>query len=77
MTTTETKKPAKKIRIGSVSATVWKQQDGFYTATLERNYKDKDDHWKSTSSFPADDLIVAAKVAELAAEAILTLQDDA
>ena len=75
--TESTNKPVRKIRIGSVSATVWKQQDGFYTATLERNYKDKDGNWKSTHSFSADDLVVAAKVADLAADAILALQGDA
>ena len=77
-TTTETNKPVKKIRIGSVSATIWKQEGGlFYTASLERNYKDKDGNWKSTHSFSADDLVLAAKVASLAADAILALQGDA
>ena len=62
MTNTDSKKPpVRKIRVGSVSATVWAQEGGFYNATLERNYKDKDGHWKSSSSFSVDDLVVAAK----------------
>ena len=76
-TNTDSNKPVRKIRIGSVSATVWKQEGGFYTASLERNYKDKDGNWKSTHSFSVDDLVVAVKVADLAADAILALQGDA
>lgn len=77
MTNTDSKKPVRKIRVGSVSATVWAQEGGFYNATLERNYKDKDDKWKSTNSFSVDDLVVAAKVAGMAADAIIALQSDA
>ncbi len=77
MTNTTSTKPVKKIRVGSVSATIWAQEGGFYNATLERNYKDKDGKWKSTNSFSVDDLIVAAKVANLAADAIIALQSDA
>ncbi len=72
MSNTDSNKPVQKIRVGQVSATIW-AQDGFYTASLERNYKDKDGTWKSTSSFNVDDLVVAAKVADLAADAILAL----
>lgn len=76
MSKTENNKPVQHIRLGNVAAAIWKQKDGFYTATLVRSYKDRDGSWQSTSSFPADDLIVAAKVADLAAEAILALQSD-
>ncbi len=79
MTTTDTttSKPVKKVRIGSVSAAIWRQQEGFYTATLERSYKDKNGEWQSSQSFMVDDLIVVAKVAEKAADAILALQSNA
>lgn len=77
MTNTDSKKPVEKIRVGSVLATVWAQEGGFYNATLERNYKDKDGKWKSTNSFSVDDLVVAAKVAGMAADAIIALQSDA
>ena len=77
MTNTPTNKPVKKIRVGSVTATIWAQEGGFYTANLERSYKDKEGNWKSTNSFSVDDLVVAAKVATMAADAIIALQSDA
>ena len=70
-------KPVKKIRVGSVTATIWAQKDGFYTANLERSYKDKEGNWKTSNSFSVDDLVVAAKVATMAADAIIALQSDA
>ena len=77
MTNTDTNKPVRKIRVGSVTATIWAQEGGFYTANLERSYKDKEGNWKNTNSFSVDDLIVAAKVATMAADAIIALQSDA
>lgn len=73
MTTNTTNMPARKIRLGQVAATIWEQESGFYTATLERTYKDKKGHWQSTNSFSVDDLIVVAYTASLAAQAILEL----
>lgn len=75
--TTNSNKPTRKIRAGNVSATIWEQEGGFYTATLERNYKDKKGHWQSTNSFSVDDLIVAAHVASMAAQVILDLSSEA
>lgn len=69
-------KPVRKIRIGQVSATIW-DQNGFYTASLERAYKDRDGKWQSSSTFSVQDLIVVGKVASLAADAILALGADA
>lgn len=60
----EKQQPIKKFRAGNVSATIWKQTtkiDGkdveFYNATIERNYKDKQDAWQQSSSFQKNDLV--------------------
>ena len=55
--------PAKKIRIGFVTATVWKNEnDGksFYTVVLSRSYKDNDGNWQNGDSLNQDDLLNAA-----------------
>ena len=53
--------PEKKIRIGSISATVWNNPspngEGEYkTVSLERGYKDKHGQWKNTNSFRESDI---------------------
>lgn len=68
----EKKQPYKKMRMGAVSATAWenkvKTKDGkdavFFTVTIERNYKDKEDKWQTTSSFRVNDLADAMQLAE-------------
>jgi hypothetical protein len=70
----EVNRPVDKIRVGDISATIWDQKNGFYSATLERNYKDKNGQWQSTNSFSAHDLVVAAKVADMAAERMIELR---
>ena len=56
--------PAKKFRIGYVTATVWKN-DGvdrpFYSVDVTRSFKDDNDEWKNTSSLNQGDLLNAAK----------------
>lgn len=61
-------RPAQEIRLGRIKATIWaNQSDGgtWYNVTLSRNYKDGNE-WKSSSTFGRDDLLVVAKVADLA-----------
>ena len=62
-------KPNHKIKIGSIQATVWKNdtQDGrqLYSVQINRVYKDGDD-FKSSDSFSHKDLLNVAKVAERA-----------
>ncbi|MAG08440.1 hypothetical protein CMO89_03130 [Candidatus Woesearchaeota archaeon] len=56
--------PEKKFRAGAVCATIWenmgKTKEGeptaYKTISVERNYKDKNDEWKSTNSFRVNDL---------------------
>lgn len=53
--------PERKFKIGLITATVW-LNDGFYSVTFSRAYKNGDD-WKSTDGFTAADLPVVEKLA--------------
>lgn len=61
--------PAKKFRVGFVSATIWKN-DGtdrpFYSVDVQRTYKDENGELKNTSSFNHADLLVAADLLKCA-----------
>jgi len=73
MTEAETKnKPVTKVRIASVTATVWKNGD-FYSAQFERRYQDKDEKWQTSHSFGPGDLLALAKAADRAYDAIHAL----
>ncbi|MFN0011740.1 MAG: hypothetical protein ACKVS8_08880 [Phycisphaerales bacterium] len=70
-------KPVQHIRRGSVQAAIWKnaaKTGPFYTTSLERRYRDKSGEWKTTHAFGRDELLVLAKVADLAHSAIHDLQ---
>jgi hypothetical protein len=57
--------PVKKLRIGLVTATVWKnegQEKPFYTVQLQRQYKDAEGNWKAGDNLNHDDLLNAARV---------------
>ena len=61
---------------GAIKATIWQNDTEAgvrHNATFSRRYKDGDE-WKSTSSFGRDDLLVLAKVADLAHTRIHQLQ---
>ena len=61
-------KPAHEVRLGSIKAAVWANETTSgrrYNATFSRLYKDGA-QWKSSDSFGRDDLLVVAKVADLA-----------
>jgi hypothetical protein len=65
----EPKKPALKITLHPVSAAIWRNQSekgAFYGVTFERGYRDAEGNWKSSSSFGASDLLLLAKIADLA-----------
>jgi hypothetical protein len=71
-------KPASEIRIGSIKATIWRNETEGGTrhnVTLERLYKDGDS-WKRTQSFGRDDLLLLAKVANAAHSRIFELKQD-
>ena len=74
-------KPADEIRFGRVKATIWMNttEDGQsrYSVVFSRIYRDGD-QWKSTHSFGRNDLLLVAKVADLAHTRVSALrQDDA
>ncbi|MDE0166750.1 MAG: hypothetical protein OXL36_16765 [Bryobacterales bacterium] len=63
-------KPVAEVRVGRVKAAIWPNQTESgavrHNVTFARIYKDANGEWKSTSSFGRDDLLVVAKVADLA-----------
>ena len=63
-------KPIHEVRLGAIKAAIWKNDTANgvrYNVALSRIYKDREDNqWKSTDSFGRDDLLVLAKVADLA-----------
>lgn len=61
-------KPTHEVRLGSIKAAVWKnntETGARYNATFSRLYKDGG-KWESTDSFGRDDLLLLAKVADVA-----------
>jgi len=62
--------PAHKIRHGSVSASIWRQ-DGekgdIFNVTFQRSYKDGDT-WKNSTSFGRNNLLVLSLIAARAFE---------
>jgi hypothetical protein len=62
-------KPVHEVRIGAIKAAVWRNENDngvrYYSINLQRSYKDGNE-WKNTDYFGRDDLLVVAKVADLA-----------
>ena len=77
-------KPEKKFSTGAISVAIWKNQakskegqDGeYYTVSLQRSYKDKNDKWQTTSSLRVNDLPKASLVINKAFE-YLVLRENA
>ncbi len=71
--------PIAQVRIGAIKAAIWKNEAGNgsrYNVTFQRLYKDGD-QWKSSESFGRDDLLLVAKVADLAHTRIFEMQEEA
>ena len=72
-------KPVAEVRIGRVKATVWpnetKEGRTKYNVTFSRLYRDSEE-WKRTQSFSRNDLLLLAKVADLAHSRIFELQHE-
>jgi hypothetical protein len=67
--TGEGRRPVREIVLWPVKAAVWPQQGErgtFYTVTFSRIYRDRDGQWQRSESFGRDELLVLAKVADLA-----------
>ncbi|MCY3846446.1 MAG: hypothetical protein OXH69_23220 [Acidobacteria bacterium] len=63
-------RPAAEVRLGRIKAVIWANagEDGerWHTVQLTRLYRDEDGQWRSTHGFRRDDLLLVAKVADLA-----------
>jgi hypothetical protein len=69
-------KPVHKIRDGAIDISIWKNEGDkgvWYSVTARRSYK-KDDQWKDADSYGQDDLLVLAKLLDLAHTWILSQQ---
>ena len=75
----EKTKPVAQVRLGTICASIWRndtENGSFYNVSFQKLYKD-DDGWKYSESFHRDDLLVVAKVADLAHSRIHELQEEA
>lgn len=64
--------PEHKVHYGRVDVAAWRRQaeDGraWYSFTVSRSYKDRDDKWQRTASLDEEDLLPAAKALDEAYE---------
>lgn len=59
--------PAAKFRVGSVTATIWLNQEKYFSVVLSKSYKDKEsDEWKDTDQLGHGDLLNAARALQRA-----------
>ena len=62
------KQPISEMRLGRVAAAIWKNKTSkgtFYNISFSRLYKEGTE-WKRSDSFGRDDLLLLAKLADLA-----------
>lgn len=65
----ERNRPVHSVRLRNIRAAVWAnegEQGTRYNATFCRLYKDNEGFWRSSDSFGRDDLLLLAKVADIA-----------
>jgi hypothetical protein len=70
-------KPAARVTMYPITAAIWRnEKDGrsYYSVTLQRSYKDAEGKWKSSDSLNEGDLLLAAKVLDLAHTEIFKLR---
>jgi hypothetical protein len=63
------RKPAAKVTMYPITAAIWRNENkgqAFYSVTIQRSYKNADGGWKSSDSLNEGDLLLAAKVLDLA-----------
>ena len=68
MSKSESNKPVHETRLGRIKATIWANntENGIrYNVSIVRVYKDGDD-WKEATSFGREELLLVAKVADMA-----------
>jgi hypothetical protein len=65
----EKQQPVHAVRLRNVRAAVWANRNEggtYYTVTLSRSYRDQEGNWHTSESFGRDDLLLLAKVADVA-----------
>lgn len=72
------KKPVSKVTMYPVNAAIWRNQndkgEAWYNVTFERSFKNEAGEWQSSGTFNAGDLLLLAKVADLAHSEIFKLR---
>lgn len=63
--------PVKKIECFPISTAIWQSDDGRYSVTVQKRYKDREGAYKNTDSMNAGDAIIAAKLMLSAADWML------
>lgn len=61
--------PAHKIRIGTVSAIIWRNsgdKGNWYSVQIKRSFKNGDNQWRDTDAMGYDDVLTAAKLLDQA-----------
>lgn len=79
-TTSKKQPPVHKVRVGYVSASIWArstEKGTYYTATLQRSYRDGKGKWHSTDFIDGDELQNARKALDIAHDHILKLAANA
>ena len=69
-------KPAAQLPYGSISAAIWRNETDkgtFYNVTFQRSYKEGED-FKNSQSFGREDLLLVAKLTDIAHTKIFELQ---
>jgi hypothetical protein len=73
------KKPASKVTLYPITAAIWRNEsakgESFYNVTVERSYKDDAGNWKTSDTFNVGDLLLLAKVADLAHSEVYKLRE--
>jgi hypothetical protein len=67
-TTDKARKPAHKLRDGAIEVAVWRnegEKGPWFSVTHRRSYK-QGEEWKDSDSYGQDDLLVLAKLLDLA-----------
>jgi hypothetical protein len=72
--------PVKKISVAGIQVAIWentgKDNQSFYSVSLDKRYKDPADGWKSSSSFKATDLPKAILALQKAYEFLVLKESD-
>lgn len=61
----QSKEPLKRFRVGSVTAAIWKNENGF-SVTLQKSYRDEGGTWANTNSLFHGDVACALRALDRA-----------